>query len=68
VLYMATLSATRFNPTISRFYRRLIEAGKKPKVALTACMRKLIGILNAIVKKRIPWQADYSTCFMPTTH
>lgn len=67
VLYMATLSASRFNPTISRFYRRLIEAGKKPKVALTACMRKLIGILNSIVKNRIPWQADYSTCFMPTT-
>ncbi len=43
VLYMATLSASRFNPAISRFYRRLVEAGKKPKVALTACMRKLLG-------------------------
>jgi transposase len=62
VLYMATLSASRFNPTISLFYRRLIGAGKKPKVALTACMRKLIGILNAIVKNRIPWQADHTTC------
>ena len=62
VLYMATLSASRVNPTISLFYRRLIEAGKKPKVALTACMRKLLGILNAIVKNRSPWQADHPTC------
>jgi transposase len=62
VLYMAALSASRVNPTISLFYRRLVEAGKKPKVALTACMRKLLGILNAIVKNQIPWQADYSTC------
>jgi transposase len=62
---MATLSASRFNPTISRFYRRLVEAGKKPKVALTACMRKLLVILNAIMKNRIPWQADYSTCPLP---
>ncbi|MFZ3138143.1 MAG: IS110 family transposase, partial [Thermodesulfovibrionales bacterium] len=61
VLYMATLSASRFNQTISRFYRRLVEAGKKPKVALIACMRKLLVILNAIMKNRIPWQADYST-------
>ena len=61
VLYMATLSASRFNPTICCFYRRLIEAGKKPKVALTACMRKLLSILNAIVKNRTPWQADHST-------
>jgi transposase len=62
VLYMATLSASRVNPTISLFYRRLLKAGKKPKVALTACMRKLIGILNAIVKNRIPWQAEHPTC------
>jgi transposase len=65
VLYMATLSASRVNPTISIFYRRLIQAGKKPKVALTACMRKLLGMLNAIVKNRIPWQADYPTCPTP---
>lgn len=61
VLYMATLSASRFNPTICCFYRRLIEAGKKPKVALTACMRKLLSILNAIVKNRTPWKPDHST-------
>jgi transposase len=65
VLYMATLSASRVNPAISCFYRRLIEAGKKPKVALTACMRKLLGILNAIIKNKIPWQAEYSTCPIP---
>lgn len=62
VLYMATLSASRANPTISLFYHRLVEAGKKPKVALTACMRKLLGILNAIVKNRIPWQVNHSIC------
>jgi transposase len=62
VLYMAALSASRVNPAISLFYRRLIEAGKKPKVALTACMRKLLCILNAIIKNRIPWQDDHSTC------
>jgi len=65
VLYMATLNASRFNPVISGFYRRLVEAGKKPKVALTACMRKLLVILNSIMKNRIPWQADYSTCPTP---
>ena len=62
VLYMATLRASSVNPAINRFYLRLIEAGKKPKVALTACMRKLLGILNAIIKNRTPWQADNSTC------
>lgn len=62
VLYMAALSASRVNPAISTFYLRLIEAGKKPKVALTACMRKLLTILNAMMKNRILWQADYSTC------
>jgi len=65
VLYMATLSASRANPAINCFYRRLIEAGKKPKVALTACMRKLLGILNAIIKNKLPWQAEYSTCPIP---
>lgn len=63
ILYMAALSASRANPIISRFYRRLIEAGKKPKVALTACMRKLLSILNAIIKNRTPWQANnHLTC------
>ncbi|MDA8387520.1 MAG: IS110 family transposase, partial [Nitrospiraceae bacterium] len=55
----AVISASRFNPAISRFYRRLIEAGKKPKVALTACMRKLLCTLNVIMKNRTPWQDGY---------
>lgn len=58
VLYMATLSATRSNPVIQRFYQRLIAAGKKPKVALVACMRKLLTILNAIARDRTPWNSD----------
>jgi transposase len=60
VLYMATLVATRFNPIISDFYTRLCAAGKKKKVALTACMRKLLTILNAMLKHHIPW--SYSPC------
>jgi len=54
-LYMATLVATRFNPIISAFYHRLCDAGKAHKVALTACMRKLLTILNAMVKNRTHW-------------
>ena len=50
VLYMATLAATRHNPAIKTFYDRLLGAGKLPKVALIACMRKLVTILNAMVK------------------
>jgi transposase len=55
VLYMSTLAAVRHNPTLKTFYLRLREAGKKPKVALTACMRKLITILNAMLKTHTPW-------------
>lgn len=54
-LYMSTLAATRFNPPIKLFYDRLIRAGKLPKVALTACMRKLLTILNAMVKHQQKW-------------
>jgi len=56
VLYMATLTAIRFNPVIRAFYLRLCAAGKEKKVALTACMRKLLTILNAMVKTGTPWQ------------
>ena len=56
VLYMATLVGVRFNPTLQAFYRRLRQAGKRPKVALVAAMRKLITILNAIVRDGKPWQ------------
>lgn len=54
-LYMSALVATRFNPVIRAFYRRLCEAGKPKKVALTACMRKLLIILNAMMKHHRPW-------------
>jgi len=55
-LYMSTLVATKHNPVIKVFYQRLRAAGKAPKVALVACMRKLVTILNAIVKHRTPWR------------
>ena len=58
VLYMSTLVATRFNPQITAFYQRLLAAGKVKKVALTACMRKFLTILNAMLKHRTPWQAQ----------
>lgn len=54
-LYMATLVATRHNPIIRAFYHHLCAAGKPKKVALTACMRKLLTILNAMLKHRTPW-------------
>ncbi len=59
-LYMATLVATRYNPVIRDFYQRLCHAGKPKKVALTACMRKLLTILNAMLKNRTPWQQNYA--------
>jgi len=55
VLYMATLSATRHNPVIKAFYQRLLDKGKLKKVALTACMRKLLVILNTMVKTGQDW-------------
>ena len=56
VLYMAIHSARRYNPVIRAFYERLIQAGKLPKVALVACMHKLLGILNAMLKQGTDWQ------------
>jgi transposase len=61
VLYMATLAATRFNPVIKVFYQRLLKAGKKKKVAIVACMRKLLTILNAILRDRIHWNLTFSS-------
>jgi transposase len=58
-LYMATLTATRHNPAIRAFYIRLIAAGKLPKVALIACMRKLVTILNAMVRSRRTFNLDH---------
>lgn len=56
VLYMAALVATRYNTVIKVFYQKLLAAGKAKKVALVACMRKLLVILNAMVKHNTPWQ------------
>jgi transposase len=56
VLYMSTLVATRHHPVIREFYERLLAAGKAKKVALIACMRKLLTILNAMVKNQQRWQ------------
>jgi transposase len=54
--YMATLSATRWNPVISQHDKSLVERGRPKKVAVVACMRRLLGILNAIIRTRTPWQ------------
>jgi len=56
VLYMATVAAIRCNPVIRAFHQRLTAAGKPPKLAITACMRKLFTILNAMVKTNTPWR------------
>jgi transposase len=58
VLDMGTLVATRFNPQIKAFYQRLLAAGKIKKVALTACMHKLLTILNAMLKHRTSWKGQ----------
>ena len=56
VLYMGTLVATRHNPTIRAFYQHLLLAGKCKKVAITACMRKLLTIINVMVKNKTKWK------------
>ena len=55
-LYMATLVATRHNPVIRDFYQRLLNQGKVKKVALVACMRKLLVIVNAMLRDNQPWR------------
>ena len=60
VLYMATLSAIQHNPPIKAMYTRLIAAGKPFKLAMTACMRKLLTILNALIKKDQAWRLQPS--------
>jgi transposase len=57
-LYMAAVASLRHNPMMKDFYDRLIYAGKPPKVALTACMRKILTILNAMIKNRSYWIAN----------
>jgi len=58
-LYMAALVAARRNPVLRAFYERLVEAGKPKKVALTACMHKLLTILNAMIRHRTPWSVEH---------
>jgi transposase len=58
-LYMGALVATRRNPALREFYERLLAAGKPKKVALVACMRKLLVILNAVLKHRTPWRSSH---------
>ena len=57
VLYMATISAMRCNPVIKKFGERLKNTGKPPKVVIVACMRKLLTIMNSILKNNVPWTA-----------
>jgi transposase len=59
-LYMGALIASRFNPAIKEFYERLLAAGKPKKVALVACMRKLLTILNAVMRERVPWRCPHA--------
>jgi transposase len=61
VLYMATLASIRYNPLIQAFYRRLVATGKPKMVAVIACMRKLLIILNAILKTKKRWQPTLAT-------
>jgi len=56
VLYMAALSASKYNPVLRSFYQAMIKRGKEKKVALTACMRKLLTFLNAIIRDSAPWK------------
>lgn len=58
-LYMGTLVATRHNPVIEEFYEKLLDAGKPKKVALVACMRKLLTILNALMRDRSIWRCPH---------
>lgn len=59
-LHMATLVASRHNPVIRCFYQRLLASGKAKKLALTAAMRKLLVILNAMLRDGAPWQPAHS--------
>jgi transposase len=61
-LYMGALVAARRNPVVREFYERLLAAGKPKKVALVACMRKLLSILNAVLKHRTPWRPPHYLC------
>jgi transposase len=57
-LFLSAMVATRYNPDIKRFYERLLQAGKHKKVALTACIRKIVTALNAMLRDNNPWQSS----------
>ena len=61
VLYMSTLAAIRYNPAIAAFNKRLVDAGKCRMVAIVACMRKLLTILNAMLRSNSPWSTEISS-------
>jgi transposase len=67
ILYMAALSATQCNPIIHAFYRQLVDQGKHKKVALTACMRKFITMLNAMVRDQVARAVDLCSGRVDTT-
>lgn len=56
-LFLSAMSATRFNPDIKRFYERLLSTGKHKKVALIACIRKIVTALNAMLRDNVPWRS-----------
>jgi len=58
---MATLVATRWNPVINEYYQKLLQAGKLKKVALVACLHKLLNIMNTLLKKKSLWQPNLSS-------
>jgi transposase len=60
-LYMATLVATRYNPVLKSHYGKLLATGKAKKLALVACMRKLLVILNALLRNQTPWKPSFET-------
>lgn len=59
-LFLSAMVATRYNPDIKRFYERLLQAGKHKKVALTACIRKIVAALNAMLRDNKPWQSSFA--------
>ena len=61
-LYMATITGIRVNPSLRAFYQRLRAGGKRPKVAIVACMRKFLTILNAMVRTGTGWDCDRASC------
>ena len=58
ILYMSAISSIRFNPDMKVFYKRLRAAGKPAKVALIAVVRKLLSVINSVVKRQTPWQEN----------